>query len=141
MSRKLVPVAVAFVVGVLLSVTRHVVPLLVEFGEIPSPNSLVVFTQLGQFGSFLLVYGLLFGAAYWAGQGMDVREEFPLLAGLTFLTGAFGYFLGMVGLVLVGAATLRGPFVSALLLVGPPIGVGIRLSVVVLAATAVAHFQ
>lgn len=142
MKQKYAPVPVAGVVGFISSLTTHIVPLLNQLISLPSPISVTQYTQAGQFVSFLFVYGLLLGTAYSTGNGLSGRNELIKVAALSGITGAIGYFIAFLVFVYpLGATAFADLPTTALLMIGPPIGVGVKLGVVTFAGIAARQLQ
>ncbi|PAU83029.1 hypothetical protein CK500_12975 [Halorubrum salipaludis] len=128
------PPAVAAVVAAALSVTRRVPTVVMESSiGVPGPRALSLYTLGGRFAAFVLVYGLLLGAAYRvgrAGGAVDARAT-------TLATGAVG---GLVYLVGTAAVLLwTGPsqeVISAVTTLGSAVAVGVQLAVVAFAGIA-----
>lgn len=142
MKRKYAPAPVAGVVGFLSSLTTHIIPLLNQLISLQSPISATRYAQAGQFVSFLFVYGLLLGTAYWTGNAVHGRNEATKVAALSGITGALGYFIAFLVFVYpLGATAFTDLPTTALLTIGPPMGVGVKLGVVTVAGIAVRQLQ
>ncbi|WP_231554282.1 hypothetical protein [Halobellus rufus] len=95
-----------------------------------------MYVQGGRFASFVLVYGLLFGVAFWAGRRSDSNEG-TALAVASGVVAAVAYLLGSGGISLLIDGE-QGPLLSAVLVLGSSISVGAQLAVVTFAGIALA---
>ncbi|RLM75741.1 hypothetical protein [Halorubrum sp. Atlit-26R] len=123
------PPIVAAVVAFAVSGIRRLSPILLESSvSLPSAETLSTYLVSAQFTAFLLVYGLLFGAALLAGMGdADVSATSTALATGASATGSF--LLGSVA-VLWYLSPDRGPVVTAVFALGASLGVGVQFAVV-----------
>lgn len=142
MKRTYAPVPVAVVVGFISSLTTHIIPLLNQLISLQSPISVTRYAQAAQFVSFLFVYGLLLGTAYWTGNAGHGRNESIKVAAPSGSTGALGYSLAFPVFVYPpGATAFTDLPTTALLTIGPPMGVCVELGVVTFAGIAVRQLQ
>ena len=129
------PPIVAAVVALAVSGIRRLSPILLESPvSLPSAESLSTYLASAQLAAFLLVYGLLFGAALLAGlRDADVSATSTALATGASATGSF--LLGSAA-VLWYLGPDRGPVVTAVFALGASLGVGIQFAVVAYAGVA-----
>jgi len=131
-----IPPVVAAVVAVVVAVSRRIPPLLVGT-SLPTPEveRIALYTLVGRFAAFVLIYGLLFGVAVAVGrEGSPDGDGATVLA--TGLVGAVAYLVASAALLSVlepGQVPVN--VVAAL---GSSAGVGIRLAVVAFAGLALA---
>ena len=115
--------------------------------------------QVGTLGQTALIYSyasnvltfvlgvlVVAGVGYWAGQRLDVADEYPSLAVAFAAGGAVGYLLGMTSIF----ALAGGPSLESLLsadvfflvapLLGNAVAYGIRFLLIGLAGAALAEF-
>ena len=129
------PPIVGAVVALAISGIRRLSPILLE-SEVPLPSAETLSTYVvsARFTAFLLVYGLLFGAALLAGlRDADASATSTALATGASATGAF--LLGSVA-VFWYLGPSRGPLATAVFALGASLGVGIQFAVVAYAGVA-----
>ena len=135
MNRALLPPAVAAVVAAVIGVARRLPPILIELSlEIPSPSVLSLYIAGSRFVSFVLVYGLLLGVAYWIGRGRDGGRGDGTLVLATGGVAAVVYLVVTAGILL-----WLGPdqgAITAVRVVGSTVSVGVQLAVVAFAGLA-----
>lgn len=144
MARKYLPVALAGVLGLVTTVVRSIVPLTLNLNliDVSSPTVFTLLQQVSGLVNFLLVYGLLFGVAYWAGTAVRGRQDHLAIAALSGVLAGIVIFLTTVVLTLAGMLSGPGDLVTTVLLaVGPPVGTGVKFAVVVLAGTALRSLE
>ncbi|WP_423997423.1 hypothetical protein [Halorubrum trapanicum] len=130
------PPIVAAVVALAVSGIRRLSPILLESPvSLPSAEALSTYLVSAQFTAFILVYGLLFGAALLAGlRDADVSATSTALATGASATGSF--LLGSAA-VLWYLSPDRGPVVTAAFALGASLGVGIQFAVVAYAGVSI----
>ncbi|SFR48124.1 MULTISPECIES: hypothetical protein [Halorubrum] len=129
------PPIVAAVVALAVSGMRRLSPILLESPlSIPSAEALSRYLVSAQFTAFLLVYGLLFGAAL--ASGLRDAEASPTSTALATGASATGSFLLGSVAVLWYLSPDRGPVVTAVFALGASLGVGIQFAVVAYAGVA-----
>ena len=135
-----VPPLVAAGVGVALSVLRRLPPLLVSSPiDTPPVRRIGLYVAGGQFVSFLLVYGLLFGVSFAVGRRRDDPGSDGRIALASGLAAAVVTLVG-TGVVLL-IADLRQSAAVILQALGSTLGVGAQLAVVVFAGLALARYR
>ncbi|WP_435349693.1 hypothetical protein [Haloarchaeobius sp. HRN-SO-5] len=141
MTRQVVPPIVAGIVAIVVGLTRYIVPLVFEFEVFePSQSMLSVSIAWARFLSFVLVYVVLFGLAYWVGtRQADASTDGPLV----LATGGIAAVCYLVTATLV-VFLVNAPFEGNALLVairtlGASVSVGVQLAVVTFAGVALAR--
>lgn len=133
-----IPPAVAAVVAVAMAVNRRLAPILLETSiGIPSPRTLAAVTFGGRFVGFVLVYGLLFGAAFAVGRRRGSTDGDGMTVLATGVAGTVAYVLA-TGAILLGIDSRQG-LVNTVAGLGGSVGVGIHLAVVAFAGLALAE--
>ena len=124
-----IPPVVAAVVALAVSGIRRLSPILLRSPvSLPSAETLSTYLLSARFTAFLLVYGLLFGAALLAGlRDADISATSTALATGASATAAF--LLGSVA-VLWYLGPDRGPIATAAFALGASLGVGIQFAIV-----------
>ncbi|ELZ36399.1 hypothetical protein C465_03900 [Halorubrum distributum JCM 9100] len=123
------PPIVAAIVALAVSGIRRLSPILLESPvSLPSAEALSTYLVSAQFTAFLLVYGLLFGAALLAGLG-DADVSATLTALATGASATASFLLGSA-VVLWYLGPDRGPVATAVFALGASLGVGIQFAVV-----------
>ena len=113
------------------------VPLLLELDVALAPPANTRYALAARFASFLLVYGVLLGVAYWAGtrDGADDGRH-SVVAAVTFVVAAGAALLGSVAVLQVLGWGSQGLFVAFAGTVGRSASVGVQLGVVTFAGLA-----
>jgi len=137
MNAALAPPLAAAVAAVALTVQRFLVPLLLEFDVGLSPPANTQYALAARFASFLLVYGVLLGVAYWAGgrDGAGDGRHLVVAAGTFVVAAGAALLASVVVLQMLGWRT-RGMFVAFAGTVGRSASVGVQLGVVAFAGLA-----
>jgi hypothetical protein len=129
-----IPPAVAAVVAAAISLVRRITTIILQSSvDIPGPGVLSLYATGGRAVAFVLVYGLLLGAAYRIGRrggGVDVGAT--VLA--TGVVAAVVYLVGTAA-ILLWAGPEQGAVV-AVAAFGSAVGVGVQLGVVAFAGLA-----
>lgn len=137
MNAALLPPLAAAVAAVALTVQRVFVALLLELDVGLSAPASTRYALALRFASFLLVYGVLLGVAYWAGaREADSDTSYPLVAAVTFVVAAAVALLTSVAVVQVLGWGTRGVFVALATTVGQSASTGVQLGVVAFAGLA-----
>jgi len=129
------PPVVAALVALAVSGIRRLAPILLQSPvSLPSGETLSTYLVSARFAAFLLVYGLLFGAALLAG----LRDADASTTSTALATGASATVAFLVGstAVLWYLGPDRGPVVTAVFALGASLGVGIQFAVVAYAGVA-----
>lgn len=134
-----VPPVVAGIVAVAISIARRLPAILLEANVDVTPRTLSLFVAGGRFVAFALVYGLLFGLAYWAGVRRDDGGADGELSLATGAIAAVGYLAGTGLVFLVVGAGEQDWYVTALVTAGSGVGVGVQLAVVAFAGVSLAR--
>lgn len=139
-NHRLLPPLVAGVVAVVVGVTRHLPAVLNRhLTAVPTPRELTGYLLAGRALAFLLVFGLLFGTAYWAGRRVDVRDEYASTSVLAGVSAGLGYLLGYLVFVFPeGLSAFHGLALQAVLIAGTALGIGVYLGTVTLAGLGLA---
>lgn len=129
------PPIVAAVVALAVSGIRRLSPILLRSPvSLPSAETLSVYLMSARFTAFLLVYGLLFGAALLAGlRDADASATSTALA--TGASASVAFLLGSAA-VLWYLGPDRGPIATAVFALGASLGVGVQFAVVAYAGVA-----
>ena len=129
------PPVVAALVALAVSGIRRLSPILLRSPvSLPSAETLSTYLFSARFTAFLLVYGLLFGAALLAGlRDTDASAAATALATGASATAAF--LLGSAA-VLWYLGPERGPIATAVFALGASLGVGVQFAVVAYAGVA-----
>lgn len=133
------PPLVAAVVGVALTVRRYATALLLEFSADVTPRALTEYALGTRVVAFLLVYGLLFGVAYWTGTRREDASSDTTVAAGTFAVAALSALVSTGAILGVVGTGTRGPLLAAVTAVGSSAAVGVELAVVVFAGVAAAR--
>lgn len=143
MNARSLPPLVAGVVAIVVGVTRHLPAILNRYlASVPAPRELSLYLLTGRAVSFLLVFGLLFGTAYWTGRRLDVREEYPAITLLAGAGAVLGYLLAYLVFVFPeGLSAFHGLALRLALVGGSALGVGVTLATVTLAGLGLASFR
>jgi len=129
-----IPPAVAAVVAAAISLVRRVPTVVLESSVgVPSPRALTLYTLGGRAVAFVLVYGLLLGAAYRVGRrGDGLGVGTTVLA--TGVVAAVVYLIGTAA-ILLWVEPQQGA-VTAVSVVGSAVGVSVQLGVIAFAGLA-----
>ena len=139
MNRRVLLPILALPVALAMTVSRYLVPLLLEVrADIPDPETLTLLTVSGRFSTFVLVYGLLFGLAYWVGGAHATAHSDRMLALATGASGALSCLVGTGVVILVTGTGGTGAVVSAAVALGSTLGAGVQLAVVAFAGLSLA---
>lgn len=142
MNAKYAPVIVAGLLGLALSVNRHIVAITIDNSGVPDAEQIQFLTHASNVAGFVLPYVVLLGLAYWAGGRLQLRRQYGWLAGVTFLATAVGYLLGALLFVYpILSSTGESVLSIAVIFLGGAIALGVKLSVVSLAGASLAHFR
>lgn len=136
------PYVLPFIAGpvaLVSSVTRVLVPILLTLPiEAPPSETLSLYIAGSRFSVFVLVYGLLFGLAYWAGSRYDTTIDGPVTLA-TGVVAAISYFVGsLVVFQFIGPGE-HGWLLTIVQITGSSVGVGVQLAVVAFAGIAAAN--
>ncbi|CQH50917.1 uncharacterized protein HHUB_1675 [Halobacterium hubeiense] len=134
-TRTFVTVAVAAVVAVAVTLRRYVTLLVVELPIDVTPQLLTRATLGGRFAAFVLVYGLLFGVAYWAGTHASERDD-ATLAAATFAAAATTALAVSVGVVAFTGGSTQSIVFDVAAVVATSVATGVKLAVVAFAGVA-----
>lgn len=130
---------VAGFVAIAISVSRRLTVILLESSmEVPPPRTLSLYTLGGRFASFVLVYGLVLGLAYWVGRRRDGSSDDGTLALSTGVVAALAHLVG-AGAILASLEPGQDLAIAALATVGSSVAVGTQLAVVAFAGVALAR--
>ncbi|EMA65974.1 hypothetical protein C461_12403 [Halorubrum aidingense JCM 13560] len=136
-----IPPAVAAVAAAAISLTRRVPTVVLESSVgVPSPRALTLYTLGGRAVAFVLVYGLLLGAAYRVGRrgdGVGRRGDGVDVGATALAAGVVAAVVSLVGTaaILLWVEPQQGA-VTAVSAVGSAVGVGVQLGVVAFAGLA-----
>lgn len=137
MTAAIVPPLVAALAAVSLTLQRFVVPLLIEFDVDVSAPAGTHYTLAARFASFLFVYGVLLGAAYWAGRrDADDDHSSLVVAGATAAVAAAAALVASVAVLQVLGWGNQTLFVALAATAGQSASTGVQLGVVAFAGLA-----
>lgn len=134
------PIAVAFLIGIVVSLTRRFAVLVVELPVSTPPTELLSWYGFGMRGvAFILVYGTLFGLAYWIDSRTDHPNGDAVVALGSGIAGLLGFCLATTATIVLTDIGYPGITYAVVATVGSGIGTGVELAVVTFAGAALAR--